>query len=159
MDSDFGYKLNLCLAMLRQNVRAVGVTVNGELYDLPMLSEDVLTGQLGIDEGIEILQRLCAAYPAECKLAAAQIERADAAFGVDGEASGGSDVTRIITASGGALAALISAFTNKSTTTTTNTNMNTSSVTSTASSSSASLYVGCSLALGLAVIVALAMRK
>lgn len=154
MESDFGYKLNLLLAMVRQNVGIAGVTIGGELFDLPLLAEDNLTGSLGVDDALECLERLCRVCPAECKLAAAQIDAAGAqAFGVDSESSNAAD---IINASGSAVGSLftgLAAFFTAKNTTTTNTNA-TNSTTST-SSASASLGIYAGLSLGAAAIIAL----
>lgn len=154
MESDFGYKLNLLLAMVRQNVGIVGVTIGGELFDLPLLAGDTLTGSLGVDDALECFERLCRVCPAECKLAAAQIDAAGVqAFGVDSESS---DAADIINASGSAVGSLftgLAAFFTAKNTTTTNTNA-TNSTTST-SSASASLGIYAGLSLGAAAVIAL----
>lgn len=146
-ESDFSYKTNLVLAMLRQNVGIDAVTVDGDLVKLPLLAEDVLTGQLGTDVALAALQRVCLSHPAECRLAVAQIEHIQrgAAYGVDSEPSSSSiDVAGIISASGSALSSVVGAFTNQSTTTTVNTNTTTTSSSAATSSSKdyTALYVG-----------------
>lgn len=155
MESDFGYKLNLLLAMVRQNVGIAGVTIGGELFDLPLLAEDNLTGSLGVDDALECFERLCRVCPAECKLAAAQIDAAGVqAFGVDSESSNAA--ADIINASGSAVGSLftgLAAFFTAKNTTTTNTNA-TNSTTST-SSASASLGIYAGLSLGAAAVIAL----
>ena len=154
MESDFGYKLNLLLAMVRQNVGIAGVTIGGELFDLPLLAGDNVTGSLGVDDALQCFERLCRVCPAECKLAAAQIDAAGVqAFGVDSESSNAAD---IINASGSAVGSLftgLAAFFTAKNTTTTNTNA-TNSTTST-SSASASLGIYAGLSLGAAAIIAL----
>lgn len=154
MESDFGYKLNLLLAMVRQNVGIAGVTIGGELFDLPLLAGDNLTGSLGVDDALQCFERLCRVCPAECKLAAAQIDAAGVqAYGVDSESSNAAD---IINASGSAVGSLftgLAAFFTAKNTTTTNTNA-TNSTTST-SSASASLGIYAGLSLGAAAIIAL----
>lgn len=158
MESDFGYKLNLLLAMVRQNVGIVGVTIGGELFDLPLLAEDNLTGSLGVDDALECFERICRVCPAECKLAAAQIDAAGVqAFGVDSESSG-NDAAAIIQSSGSAISGLFTSlaalFTAKNTTTTT-TNTNATNSTTSTSSASASLGIYAGLSLGTAAIIAL----
>ena len=158
-ESDFSYRLNLILAMIRQNVGVEGVTVEGDFVALPTLSGDALSGQLGTDAAIAALQRLCAAHPAECRLAAAQIEHASSGYGADSEPDSGmsgQEIASIISASGSAVSSLVSAFTNTSHTTTTNTNTNTS--TAAASSKDYSLYIGGGAVL-LAVLAVFALRK
>lgn len=154
MESDFGYKLNLLLAMVRQNVGIAGVTIGGELFDLPLLAGDNLTGSLGVDDALQCFERLCRVCPAECKLAAAQIDAAGVqAYGVDSESSNAAD---IINASGSAVGSLftgLAAFFTAKNTTTTNTNA-TNSTTST-SSASASLGIYAGLSLGAAAVIAL----
>lgn len=154
MESDFGYKLNLLLAMVRQNVGIAGVTIGGELFDLPLLAGDNLTGSLGVDDALQCFERLCRVCPAECKLASAQIDAAGVqAYGVDSESSNAAD---IINASGSAVGSLftgLAAFFTAKNTTTTNTNA-TNSTTST-SSASASLGIYAGLSLGAAAVIAL----
>ena len=156
MESDFGYKLNLLLAMVRQNVGIAGVTIGGELFDLPLLAGDNLTGSLGVDDALQCFERLCRVCPAECKLAAAQIDAAGIqAFGVD-SGSSGNDAAGIIQASGSAVGSLFSGlaafFTAKNTTTT---NSNTTNSTTSTSSASASLGIYAGLSLGAAAVIAL----
>lgn len=157
-ESDFSYRLNLILAMIRHNAGVDGVTVDGDFVALPSLSGDALNGQLGTDAALSALQRLCAAHPAECRLAAAQIEHADSGYGADSEPDSGmsgQEIASIISASGTAVSSLVSAFTNTSHTTTTNTNTNTSASSSSATSRDYSLYIGGGVLLAVAALLIL----